>query len=128
MSKSILTLLAIGVVGAVMLSYGMRHLAEVASERTRSPYAAAVETRLGLRRIGPVELVEEADGGHVRITVHATVLAGLNKAPLAEAAGKEVWLGALRKGARLDEVVVVMKDDDQGDVETLIVPAPTTRR
>ena len=106
----------------------MRHLAEVASERDRSPYAPAVESRLGLTRVGPVRIVEQADGGSVRITVHATVLAGLEKKPLAESAGQEVWLGALRNGARLDEVVVIVGDDDHGKKETFVVAAPATRR
>lgn len=128
MSKSNLTLLVIGLVGVVLMSLVMRHLADAVSEKDRSPYAAAVESRLGFRRVGPVRLVEQVEGGHVRITVHATVMAGLKKKQLAESAGKEVWLGALRKGARLDEVVVVVADDDHGKAETFVVAAPTTRR
>ena len=127
-SKSVLTLVAIGIVGAVLMSLVMRHLVEVAAERERSPYAAAVETRLGTKRVGPVKLEELAVGENVRIVVSATVMAGFNKQKLADSAGQEVWLGALRKGARLDEVVVVLGDDDQGSPETFVVPAPTTRR
>ena len=128
MSKSVLTLLGIGVVGVVLMSFVMRHLVEVASEKGRSPYAAAVESRLGLRRVGPVRLEEQVEGDHVRITVRAKVLAGLEKKRLAESAGKEVWLGALRKGARLDEVLVIVEDDDDGAPETFVVAAPSTRR
>lgn len=128
MSKSVLTLLVIGIVGAVLMSLVMRHLVEVAAEKDRSPYAAAVESRLGSRRVGPVRIEEQIEADRVCLTVYAKVLGGLNKKPLAERAGKEVWLGALRKGARLDEVVVVVHDDDHGKAETFVVAAPTTRR
>lgn len=128
MSKSILSLVAIGIVGTVLLSLIMRHLVEVAAERERSPYAAAVENRLGTRRIGPIQIEEQAEGDHVRITVNATIMAGIPKKKLADAAGKEVWLGALRKGARLDEVVVVLGDEDGGKPASFVVAAPTTRR
>ncbi len=127
-SKSVLTLLVIGIVGAILLSLVMRHLVEVATETDRSPYTAAVESRLGSRRVGRVSIEEQVEADHVRLTVRATVLVGLNKRPLAESAGQEVWLGAMRKGARLDEVVVVMSDDDHGKAETFVVAAPTTRR
>jgi hypothetical protein len=125
-SKSGLTILIIGFIGAILMSLGMKHLAEVKTDRSRSPYCATVESRLGAKRLGPVVIVEEHDGERVHLTVRARVLAGLDKKRLADSAGLEVWLGALRGGARVDAVSVVLDDDDGGEAETFAIPSPTT--
>lgn len=127
MSKSVLTILVIGFVGAILMSLGMKHLVEVKNDRDRSPYCAAVESRLGAKRMGPVTIREVKDGEKVTLVVEATVLAGLDKQRLADSAGLEVWLGALRKGARVDAVQVVLDDDDGGEPETFAIASPTTK-
>lgn len=126
-SKSMLTILVIGIVGAVMMSLMMKHLVEINTDQNRSPYAAAVESRLAAKRLGPVRITQELDGEGVHLTVCAKVLAGLDKRALAADAGLEVWLGALRAGTKLDAVTVVL-DDDDGEAIAFAIPAPTTRR
>lgn len=126
-SKSGLTILIIGFIGAILMSLGMKHLAEVKTDRDRSPYCATVESRLGAKRLGPVTIVEERDGEKVHLTVHVRVLAGLDKKRLADSAGLEVWIGALRGGTRLDAVSVVLDDDDGGEAETFAIASPTMR-
>lgn len=106
----------------------MKHLAEVKGDHDRSPYCATVESRLGAKRLGPVRIAEERDGEKVHLTVRARVLAGLDKQRIADSAGLEVWLGALRAGNRLDAVSVVLDDDDGGETETFLISSPTTRR
>jgi hypothetical protein len=111
-----------------MMSLMMKHLVEINADQNRSPYAAAVESRLAAKRLGPVRITEQLDGEDVHLTVCAKVLAGLDKRALAADAGLEVWLGALRAGAKLDAVTVVLDDDDGGEAVAFAIPAPTTRR
>tara|TARA_R110002096_G_scaffold97328_13_gene216852 strand:- start:898 stop:1449 length:552 start_codon:yes stop_codon:yes gene_type:complete len=125
-SKSALTILIIGLIGAILMSLGMKHLAEVQGDRGRSPYCAPVESRLGAKRVGSVQIDEMRDGDQVHLTVRARVLAGLDKRRIADSAGREVWLSALRAGDRLDAVSVVLDDDDNGGEETFEIPSPTT--
>ncbi|MFN3242715.1 MAG: hypothetical protein ACE37K_14530 [Planctomycetota bacterium] len=130
MSKSIPSILGIGAAGLILMCLMMKHLAEVTTERDRSPYAAAVESRLGSKLIGRVQIEErEHDGRLVRV-VHGRVLAGCNKRKVADAAGMELWLGSMRAGDVADEVRVVLVDDDAADgaAETFVVPPPSTRR
>jgi hypothetical protein len=124
----VLTILVIGLMGAVLMSLVMKHLVEVKADRERSPYAAAVESRLGAKRLGPVRIEQEAVGDQVQLTVHARVLSGLDKQRIADAVGLEVWLGAMRAGNKLDVVLVALQDEDQ-DTEPVAVaiPPPTTR-
>lgn len=127
-SKSGLIILVIGLIGAILMSLGMKHLVEVQSDRDRSPYCATVESRLGAKLLGPVRIGTERDQEKVHLTVRARVLAGLDKQRLANSAGLEVWLGALRAGARLDAVSVVLDDDDGGEAEEFaILPPPPMR-
>jgi hypothetical protein len=125
-SKSGLTILVIGLIGAILMSLGMKHLVEVQSERDRSPYCATVESRLGAKLLGPVKIGAEHDGEEVHLTVRARVLVGLNKERLAKSAGLEVWLGALRAGARLDAVTVVIGDEDGGEAQVFAIASPMT--
>jgi hypothetical protein len=127
-SKSGLTILVIGLIGAILMSLGMKHLVEVQSDRDRSPYCATVESRLGAKLLGPVRIGTERDQEKVHLTVRARVLAGLDKQRIAKSAGLEVWLGALRAGARLDAVSVVLADDDGGEAEEFEILPPTTMR
>ena len=127
-SKSGLIILVIGLIGAVLMSLGMKHLVEVQAERNRSPYCASVESRLGAKLIGSIKIGEQYDGERVHLTVRARVLAGLNKERLAKLAGLEVWLGALRAGARLDDVSVVIDDEDGGEAEVFAIASPMASR
>ena len=95
MSKSVWSILGIGAAGLVMLALMMQHLAEAVVERERSPYAAAVERRLGSKRIGPVRIEEVRDGGRLLLRVRAKVLSGVDKRALAAGRVGELWLGAL---------------------------------
>ena len=61
MSKSVWSILGIGAAGLILLSLMMQHLAESVVERARSPYAAAVETRLGSKRVGRVRIDKAQD-------------------------------------------------------------------
>ena len=129
MSKSVWSILGIGAAGLVMLALMMQHLAEAVVERERSPYAAAVERRLGSKRIGPVRIEEVRDGGRLLLRVRAKVLSGVDKRALADAAGGELWLGALRAGARVDEVEVTLVDEDPDvPAAAFVVQPPRTGR
>ena len=129
MSKSVLAILAIGGAGMVLLSLMMKQVAELHVEKQRSPFAAAVESRLGAQLVGRVEIEElKEDGRHVRV-LHAQVLAGFNKRKLANVAGMELWLGSMRAGDAADEVRVALADDEEpGRVETFVVAPPPKRR
>jgi hypothetical protein len=128
-SKSVWSILAIGAAGLILLALMMQHLAEAVVERERSPYAAAVERRLGAKRIGPVRIEEVREGGRLLLRVRAKVLSGVNKRALADAAGGELWLGALRAGARVDEVEVTLADEDPGvPAAAFVVPPPRAGR
>ena len=116
-SKSSVSILAIGATGLILLSLMMQHLGEVASQRGSSPYAAMVQSKLRGKLVGGVRIADRTDGQVRRLRVRATVLAGLPKRELAQVAGREVWLGALRASDAPDEVIVVLTDD-AGD-ETL---------
>ncbi len=129
MSKSVLAILAIGGAGMVLLSLMMKQVAELHVEKQRSPFAAAVESRLGAKLVGRVEIEElEEDGRHVRV-LHAQVLAGFDKRKLANVAGTELWLGSMRAGDAADEVRVALADDEEPErVETFVVAPPPKRR
>lgn len=121
-------ILAIGLIGMVLMSLVMKHLVEVTSERSRSPYASAVEARLGSRRVGKVIIEEESVRGEVHLTVRVRVLEGSNKQRLADALGREVWLGALRAGAKVGAVAVVLDDGVRDGQVEFSIPGPRARR
>ena len=125
MSKSVWSILGIGAAGLILLSLMMQHLAESVVERARSPYAAAVETRLGSKRVGRVRIDKVQDGGRAQFTLRATVLPGFAVQKVAEAAGCELWLGAMRAGDRVDEVLVTLREEGQdGAGAAFVVPRP----
>jgi hypothetical protein len=121
-------ILAMGLIGMVLMSLMMKHLVEVKSDYNRSPYAAAVEARLGSRRLGPVRIEEEISDGRVHLTVRTKVIAGRNKKRLAESVGLELWLGILRAGTKVETVSVVMDDEDGGDPVSFAIAPPSMRR
>ena len=128
MSKSIPVILGLGVAACVLLSLMMKHLVQHQVERTRSPYAPAVETKLGSRLLQPVQIDEERDGDSLRLVVRARVMAGLNKKKLANIIGLEVWLGAQRAGDPPQSVGVILTDDDDGEPLEVEVKAPRGTR
>ena len=123
-SKSIPAILGLGAAACVLLSLMMKELVEHESSHRRSPYAPAVESRLGPRLVGAVRIREVDVDGRAQLVVRATVLAGLDKQKLARAIGTEVWLGSQRAGAAPDDVLVRLDDDDGGAIEEFHVPAP----
>lgn len=129
MSKSLPSILGIGAAGLILMCLMMKHLAQVKTERDRSPYAAVVESRMGSKLVGRVQIEEEHEAGRLVRVLHARVMAGINKRKLADAAGMELWLGSMRAGDLQDEVRVVLVDDDEAaGSETFVVAAPSTRR
>ena len=129
MSKSLPSILGIGAAGLILMCLMMKHLAQVKSERDRSPYAAVVESRMGSKLVGRVRIDEEHEEGRLVRVLHARVMAGINKRKLADAAGMELWLGSMRAGDLADEVrVVLVEDDEAAAIETFVVAAPSTRR
>lgn len=136
MSKSILTILIIGIVGAILMSFVMKHLVELTTERERSPFAPAVEMRLGSKLIGSVRITKERAAktqssnqpSQVQLVVHGRVLAGLDKRRLAEDAGREVWFGSMRAGETPSAVRVVLDDDDGGKACEFDIAKPRVRR
>jgi translation elongation factor EF-Tu-like GTPase len=128
-SKSVLGILAIGVAGALLLSMMMKQVAELHVERQRSPFAAAVDSRLGAKLVGRVVIDEVEEGDRKIRVLRATVIAGFNKRKLADAAGMELWLGSMRAGDPADEVRVVLRDDEAPEqLETFVVAPPRARR
>ena len=125
MSKSVWSILGIGAAGLILLSLMMQHLAESVADRARSPYAAAVESRLGSKRVGRVRIDKVQADGRAQFSVHATVLAGSAVRKVAESAGRELWLGAMRAGERVDEVLVTLREEGQdGAGAAFVVPRP----
>lgn len=117
----------IGIAGAVLMSLMMQHLAEFRVDRDRSPYCQAVESRLGAKRLGPVRIDEVIDGESLFLTVHARVMTGLHHRRIANSAGSEVWLGALRAGVKPDRVTVILVGPDGGEGQAFEVPPPPRR-
>ncbi|MCK5941066.1 MAG: hypothetical protein KAI24_03775 [Planctomycetes bacterium] len=129
MPKSIPSIVGIGVAGLILMSLMMRHLAEATGERNRSPYAAAVETRLSSRLLGRVRVVDEPVDGRLTRVVHARVMAGFDMRKLADQAGLELWLGSIRAGDAPERVRVVLTDDAEPPVtESFDVKPPAKRR
>ena len=125
MSKSVWSILGIGAAGLILLSLMMQHLAESVADRARSPYAAAVESRLGSKRVGRVRIDKVQADGRAQFSVQATVLAGFAVRKVAESAGRELWLGAMRAGERVDEVLVTLREEGQdGAGAAFVVPRP----
>lgn len=129
MPKSVWSILAIGAAGLILLSLMMQHLAEAVVERERSPYAAAVERRLGAKRLGRAHITSVVVGAQVLYRVRAKVLSGVDKKKLAFAAGEELWLGVMRAGDRIDEVQVTLADEVPGSADVaFVVPPPRAPR
>lgn len=106
------------------MSLMMQHLAGFKADRDRSPYCQAVESRLGAKRLGPVRIDEEMDGEGLSLTVHAQVMSGFHNQRIANSAGAEVWLGALRAGVMPDRVSVILVGRKGGDAHAFEVPPP----
>lgn len=131
-SKSVWSILAIGASGLILLSVMMQQYAGELSERDRSPYAAAIEAGMGSKLVGSVRVdkLDLADeGGGFSFNISATVIAGVDKQKLAEAAGRDLWLSSMRAGERPRAVAVTIREagvDAAG--ETFDVSWPRTRR
>ncbi|MAD33015.1 MAG: hypothetical protein CMJ88_04585 [Planctomycetes bacterium] len=132
MSKSIWSILAIGASGMILLSLMMQQYVGGLSERDRSPYAAAIETRMGSKLIGSVRVQKHYSGDaadEFSFSVTATVVAGVDKRKLAEAAGRDLWLGSMRAGERPTGVeVIVYEEGEDASSEAFRVSSPSKQR
>lgn len=135
MSKSIWSILAIGAAGVILMALMMQHLAEAVVDRKRSPYAAAVEARMGSKLLGRVRIEKswppdaQDESGPFSFVVIADVISGANKRKLAEVAGQELWLGSMRAGERASGVSVsLFERDDRVAGETFEIPSPVKAR
>ena len=116
MPKSVWSILAIGASGLILLSLLMQQYVGGMTERDRSPYAAAIETRMGSKLIGSVrvqKLYPAGDGDGFSFSVSATVIAGVNKRKLAEAAGRDLWLASMRAGEHPTGVKVILFEEGE---------------
>ena len=116
MPKSVWSILAIGASGLILLSLLMQQYVGGMTERDRSPYAAAIETRMGSKLIGSVrvqKLYLAGDGDGFSFNVSATVIAGVNKRKLAEAAGRDLWLASMRAGEHPTGVEVTLFEEGE---------------
>ena len=116
MPKSVWSILAIGASGLILLSLMMQQYVGGMTERDRSPYAAAIETRMGSKLIGSVrvqKLYSAGDGDGFSFSVSATVIAGVNKRKLAEAAGRDLWLTSMRAGEHPTGVEVILFEEGE---------------
>jgi hypothetical protein len=123
-TKSITAILGLGTAACVMLSLMMKHLVTVESDRSRSPLAAPLATRLGTRLVGPLRIRDEQVGERRRLVVAAQVTPGLDKRRLAQEIGREAWFLILRAGEPPDEIVVELGDERSADMEAFPAPAP----
>ena len=135
MSKSIWSILAIGAGGVILLALMMQHLAGAVVDRKRSPYAAAVEARMGSKLLGRVRIAKvyppdaKDESSPFSFYVMADVISGINKRRLAEVAGQELWYGSMRAGERPSGVrVSLFESDDSVAGESFEIASPVKAR
>jgi hypothetical protein len=124
-SKSILAIGGLGAAACLILSLTMQHLLEVKQERARSPLELELEAMLGGRCAGPAKVVaEKVAEARTRCVVRLTVLAGLQKERIALQAGAIAWSRLQGTASEPNDLVVEVRDDENGPVAVHAVPRP----
>lgn len=131
-AKSVPTILILGGIGIGALSLMMQHLADLKTERDRSPYVPAAENALGSRATGPVRIervpLGDPERGGERLVVRVAVRDGAADRSTADRVGRAVWFGALRAGDDLRELEVLLHEPGAEQPRVFAVARPALGR